>query len=178
MPFICVQKVLSFQWESTWSPAGPDIQIFVPPVPLIPSSAIPSAVVPWTAINGTPVILPILLPGLVFVDIAPSPFVTWTPTLSVTALTATPMYLVLAQPYTDSPPVPGLTVSTNPWFTINGQPVICSGDIVAAAPSPGTIVGLSHWSVNGRPMAQEGLATAPPLGGCILSGQALPYFSA
>ena len=70
------------------------------------------------------------------------------------------------------------------WFTINGQPVLTSGDLVKWGildpPSVGVgpIVGLSHWLVNGKPMATFGIASAPPLGLSISESQLVPYFSA
>lgn len=75
-------------------------------------------------------------------------------------------------------------VALEQWFTINGQPVLTSGDLVPWAildpPSSGfgPIIGLSHWTVNGKPMATFGLATAPPLGVSISESQLVPYFSA
>jgi uncharacterized Zn-binding protein involved in type VI secretion len=83
------------------------------------------------------------------------------------------------------PPIPDIDIlAIEQWFTINGQPVLTSGDLVKwgiadpAASGVGPIIGLSHWTVNGKPMATFGIATAPPLGLSISESQLVPYFSA
>jgi uncharacterized Zn-binding protein involved in type VI secretion len=82
-------------------------------------------------------------------------------------------------------PLPSIAIiALEQWFVINGQPVLTSGDLVPWAiitpPSTGfgPIVGLSHWLVNGKPMATFGIASAPPLGLSISESQIAPYFSA
>lgn len=75
-------------------------------------------------------------------------------------------------------------IAIEQWFTINGQPVLTSGDLVKwgvddpPASGVGPIIGLSHWSVNGKPIATFGLSSAPPLGVSITESQLVPYFSA
>lgn len=82
-------------------------------------------------------------------------------------------------------PLPGIAIiAQETWFMINLQPVLTSSDLVPwliiLPPSSGTgaIIGSSHWTVNGKPMATLGLATAPPLGVSISESQLVPYFSA
>ena len=81
--------------------------------------------------------------------------------------------------------VPSINIlSVEPWFVINGQPVLTSGCLVPwktlphGASGVASIIGLSHWLVNGKPMATLGIATAPPLGLSNSESQIAPYFNA
>lgn len=75
-------------------------------------------------------------------------------------------------------------LSLEPWFTINGQPVLTSGCLVPwktlpnGSPGLAPIIGFSHWLVSGKPMATLGIATAQPLGLSISESQIAPYFNA
>jgi uncharacterized Zn-binding protein involved in type VI secretion len=76
------------------------------------------------------------------------------------------------------PPVPGI-----PWFTISGKAVVVTGNTFPTAcpgPSVGvaTVIGGSHWTVNGLALVRLGLDSAPSLSVLALSGQGADYFSA
>lgn len=70
-----------------------------------------------------------------------------------------------------------------PWFTVNGYPVIVTGDAVTIGcpgPSVGTaiVAGTSHWKVNNKSLVKLGIDSAPSLSTLALSGQGTDYFSA
>lgn len=78
----------------------------------------------------------------------------------------------------------GSVVSTEPWFKINGQPVITSGCLAPwtntsnGSSGSGVVVGFSHWLVNGKKIATLSVATAAPLGVAVSHYQSVPYFDA
>ena len=61
-----------------------------------------------------------------------------------------------------APYAPGMTVTGNPLFNVNGKPVCCTGDVMTPHVSPippphaGTIIATSKLTINGKPAAMLG----------------------